>query len=365
MSDFGRFFLPGPTEVRPEILQAMAQPMLAHRGPEFSAIYERVLAGMQTVFRTTRPVYCVSASATALMEMAIRGAPEGPILALVNGAFAERFARIAQRCGRRTRVVSVPWGETHPFDLVEQALSSEPFAAMTVVHSETSTGALSNVQALTELAHRYGVMCLVDAVTSVAATEFEMETWGVDFVLTGSQKALAMPPGLGFAVASEAYILQASVVPDRGRYLDPVEYEEASLRGGPPSTPAIPLFYAADAQLRAILVEGIEARWARHKAMRDLVEAWVMEQRARGLPLAMQARVGERSPSISCLVLPPDRTSREVVTAMHTRGFTIGRGYGQLQDSTVRIGHMGDHTPAGLESCLAALADVLRDGLRA
>ncbi len=360
VSDFGRFFLPGPTEVRPEILQAMAQPMIAHRGPEFSAIYARVVAGMQQVFRTTRPVYCVSASATALMEMAIRGAPEGPILSLVNGGFAERFARIAQRCGRRTRVVSVPWGETHPFDLVEQHLASEPYAAMTLVHSETSTGALSDVRILTELAHRYGVMCLVDAVTGVAAAQLETEAWGVDFVLTGSQKALAMPPGLAFAVASEAYILQASVVPARGRYLDPVEYEEAFIRGGPPSTPAIPLFYAADAQLRSILNEGIEARWARHTSMREMLDAWVAAERSRGLAITLQARAGERSPSISCLVLPPERTSREVVLAMQERGFTIGRGYGQLQDSTVRIGHMGDHTVAGLEACLAALAEVLR-----
>jgi aspartate aminotransferase-like enzyme len=343
----------------------MAQPMLAHRGPEFSAIYTRVATGLQRVFRSSRPVYCVTASATALMEMAIRGAPEGPILALVNGAFAERFARIAQRCGRRTRLLTVPWGETHPLELVEEHLAAEPYAAMTLVHSETSTGVLCDVRALTELAHRYGVMCLVDAVTSVAATQLETDAWGVDFVLTGSQKALAMPPGLGFAVASEAYILQASVAPERGRYLDPVEYEEASLRGGPPTTPAIPLFFAADAQVQSILSEGIEARWARHTLMREMVETWVLEQRDRDVPLVMQARIGERSPSISCLVLPPDRTAHEVVSALQERGYTIGRGYGKLQDSTVRIGHMGDHTPTGLESCLGALAEVLATKPRA
>jgi len=359
VSDFGRFFLPGPTEVRPEILNAMAQPMLAHRGAEFTAIYERVVSGMQQVFRSSRPVYCVSASATALMEMAVRGAPEGPILSLVNGAFAERFARLSQRCGRRTRVLSVPWGDTHPLDLVEEQLAAEPYSAMTVVHSETSTGALSDVRVLTELAHRYGTMCLVDGVTSVAAVQCETEAWGMDFVLTGSQKALAMPPGLGFAVASEAYILQASVVPDRGRYLDPVEYEEAAIRGGPPTTPAIPLFYAADAQLKSILAEGLDARVARHAAMRALVEHWLEEQRERGVSVAMKARAGERSPSVSCLVLPPELNARDVVAAMLERGFTIGRGYGQLQDSTVRIGHMGDHTPAGVADCLAALGEVL------
>lgn len=359
MSAFGRFFLPGPTEVRPEILQAMAQPMIAHRGEAFLAMHARIVSALQLVFRTTRPVYCVSGSATALMEMAIRGAPEGPILALVNGAFAERFARIAQRCGRRTRVVTVPLGETHPLELVEQYLSAETFAAMTVVHSETSTGALCDLRALTELAHRYGTMCLVDAVTSLGATAVETDAWGLDFVLTGSQKALAMPPGLGFAVASEAYTLQASVVADRGRYLDPIEYEEAFLRGGVPTTPALPLFYAADAQLRDIVAEGLEARIARHAAMRARTEAWVAERRDAGVALAFQARIGERSPAVSCLALPPALRSADVVQAMRERGFTIGRGYGNLQDSTIRIGHMGDHSVRTLDACLTALSDVL------
>lgn len=360
MSDFGRFFLPGPTEVRPEILQAMAQPMISHRSEAFLAMHARIVAAMQIVFRTSRPVYCVSASATSLMEMAIRGAPEGPILSLANGAFAERFARIAQQCGRRTRVITAPLGSTHVLEMVEQQLASEPFAAMTVVHSETSTGALSDIRALTELAHRYGTMCLVDAVTSVGAVPLETDAWGLDFVLTGSQKALALPPGLGFAVASEAYVLQASVVPARGRYLDPIEHEEATLRGGSPTTPAIPLFYAADAQMKAILAEGLEARWARHSAMLKYTEEWVDAERARGLQIAFQTRAGERSPTVSCLVLPANRMSSEVTAAMRERGFTIGNGYGQLRDSTVRIGHMGDHTVAELRECLAALGDVLR-----
>jgi aspartate aminotransferase-like enzyme len=357
--DFGTFFLPGPTEVRPAILRAMLQPMIGHRGDAFAAMHHRIVRGMQQVFRTTRPVYCVSASATALMEMAVRGAPEGPVLALVNGAFGERFARIAQRCGRRTRIITVPMGETHPFDLVEHHLAAESFAAMTVVHSETSTGAVCDLRALTELAHRYGVMILADSVTGIAAMPVESEGWGLDFVFTGSQKALALPPGLGFAVASEAYILQASAVPERGRYLDPVEYEEAALRDGTPTTPALPLFYAADAQLADILAEGLETRWARHAAMRAWTEQWVEGQRARGTAVGFLAAPAERSAAVSCLTLPPDIGARDVVRAVAERGFTIGRGYGQLQDSTIRIGHMGDHTVEGLSRCLDVLGEVL------
>lgn len=358
-TDFGTFFLPGPTEVRPRVLQAMTKPMISHRSDEFVAMYQRIDHGLRQVFRTSRPVYIVTASATGAMEMAIRGAPEGPILSLVNGAFAERFARVAQRCDRRTRVVTVPWGETHPLDLVEQHLAAESFAAMTVVHSETSTGALADLQALTELAHRYGVMCLADSVTGVGAVPLETDEWGVDFLLTGSQKALALPPGLAFAVASEAYILQASAVPHRGRYLDPVEFEESALRDGTPTTPSISLLYASDVQVADILAEGVEARWARHAAMLRLTEEWVETQRAAGIGIGFLARAGERAATVSCLTLPPDRTSAEVVGALKERGFLIGRGYGQLQDSTIRIGHMGDHTVQGLGRCLEALGAVL------
>ncbi len=356
---FGTFFLPGPTEVRPEVLEAMARPMIGHRSAAFADLYERIDTGLRSVFRTARPVYCVTSSATGMMEMAIRGAPEGPILSLVNGAFAERFARIAQRCGRRTRVVSVPWGETHPLDLVEQHLAAESFSAMTVVHSETSTGAACALGPLTDLAHRYGVMILVDSVTGVGAMPVETDALGLDFILSGSQKALALPPGLGFGVASEAYILQASAVPERGRYLDPVEYEEAALRAGTPTTPALPLFYAAEAQMARIAAEGIEQRWARHAAMRRYTEQWVEAQRARGVAIGFLARPGERSDTISCLTLPTARSAREVVEGLAAQGFTIGRGYGAMQDSTIRIGHMGDHTVEGLSRCLEALGAVL------
>ncbi|MBX3172934.1 MAG: alanine--glyoxylate aminotransferase family protein [Gemmatimonadaceae bacterium] len=359
MSDFGRFFLPGPTEVRPKILKAMLQPMIGHRTEQFAAMHRQIVQGLQMVFRTHRPVYVASSSATGLMEMAIRGCPEGPILSLVNGSFAERFARIAQVCGRRTRVLTVPWGDTHPLEMVEQHLAAESFVAMTVVQSETSTGALADVRALTELAHRYGVMCLVDSVTGVAALPVETEAWGLDFVLTASQKSLALPPGLAFAVASEAYILQAASVPDRGRYFDPVEYEEAGLDDGTPTTPALPLLYAAQAQLADIAKEGIETRWARHGMMLAEVETFVDAQRDRGRALTFLARPGERSPSVSCLALPGELSAKAVVSGMSERGYTIARGYGQRKDSTIRIGHMGDHTVAGLRGCLAALDETL------
>lgn len=356
---FGTFFLPGPTEVRPEILQAMAAPVVSHRGESFTARYRRAAEGLQQIFRTHRPVYLITGSATAAMEMAVRGAPEGPILSLVNGAFADRFARIAQRCGRRTRVVKVPWGQTLPLAMVERNLAIEQFSAVTLTHSETSTGALTDIRAVTELAHRYGAMTLVDSVTGIGGMPVETADWEVDFIFTGSQKAMALPPGMAFAVASEAYILQAQAVPDRGYYLDPVEFEESSLRDGTPTTPAINLMYAVDAQVQHILKETLDARWARHAAMQQHVEDWVQAQHQRGLAVDFLAKAGERSATVSCLTLPPAMDSADVVRAVEERGFVIGRGYGELKASCIRIGHMGDHRPEGLERCLAAVSEAL------
>ncbi len=363
-AEFGTFFLPGPTEVRAEVLEAMLLPMIPHRGKGYEALHAEIVQGLQSVFRTQRPVYLISASATGAMEMAVRGAPEGPILSLVNGAFSERFARIAQACDRATRVLSVPLGDTPHLEQVEEALvqggaGGEAFAAVTVVHSETSTGALTDIRSLTELAHRHGAMCLVDSVTGVAGTPVETDAWGLDFVLTGSQKALALPPGLAFAVASEAYVLQAGVVPARGRYLDVVEYEEFSRRNQTPNTPALSLLYATAAQLKAIRRLGIEHRWARHAEMLELTEQWVERLRGRGIGIAYLCRAGERATTVSTLTLPEGTTARQVVHRVAELGYVIGMGYGALKDSTIRIGHMGDHTVETLEPCLAAVEAAL------
>ncbi len=364
-AEFGTFFLPGPTEVRLEVLEAMLRPMLPHRGAAYEALHARVVGGLQQVFRTQRPVYLMSCSATGAMEMAIRGAPEGPILSLVNGAFSERFARIAQSCDRSTRVLSVPLGDTPHLEQVEETLveggtEGAAFAAITVVHSETSTGALCDIRAITELAHRHGAMCLVDSVTGIAGTRVETDAWGLDFTLTGSQKALALPPGLAFAVASEPYVLQAGIAPSRGRYLDVVEYEEFARRSQTPNTPALSLLYAADRQLETIRAEGIEARWARHAEMLAHTERWVERLRGAGLGIGYLCRSGERSPTVSTLTLPDGMKSGAVVKRVAELGFVIGSGYGALKERTIRIGHMGDHSVDTLEPCLEAVERALQ-----
>ncbi len=362
MSDFGTFFLPGPTEVRREVLEAMLAPMLPHRGALFEALFARIQDGLRPIFRTTRPVYVSSSSATGLMEAAIRCAAPGPILSMVNGAFSERFANIALACGRETHVVGGDWHRAVPFEVVEGALRARPYSAITVVHSETSTGTLTSLPELAALAHRYGAAVLVDSVTGIGGVPVETDAWDLDFVLTGSQKALALPPGLAFGVASTRYIERASRATARGLYFDMVEFEEFVHKNQTPSTPAISLLYATAVQGEHIARETIEARWARHAEMAAMTHAWVRDLRDEtGESFCVYAPDNARSGTVTAIALPAALKGDDIVKGVAKRGFVIGGGYGKLKSSTFRIGHMGDHTPDRLAVCLEATAETIRE----
>ena len=351
----GTFFFPGPTEVRAEVLHAMTRPMVAHRGAVIEDLFGRLQVALQSIFGTSRPVYISSSSATGLMEAGVRSAPAGRILSIVNGAFSARFAAIVAACARENDVLEVPWGETADLEVLARRLEATRYAAVTVVHSETSTGALTDVRAVTRLAHEHGAVCLVDSVTGIGAAELRFDDWELDYALTGSQKALALPPGLAFAAASSAFISSARQQTGRGLYFDLVEFDSYALKNQTPNTPAIPLFFAAGVQLPAIASETMPARWARHASMAERTYGWVEQLAARhGDALRVLATAGHRSPSVTSIMLPPTVTASVVLKAVNELGFTIGSGYGRNKETSVRIGHMGDHTLAGLERCLHA-----------
>jgi aspartate aminotransferase-like enzyme len=359
---FGTFFVPGPTEIRPEILEQLTRPMMVHRNKAFEAMFARIEAGLRDVFLTARPVYVGATSATGFMEMAIRNAPEGRILSLVNGGFSERFALVAESCSRQVERVIVPWGQTHDFNVVEEKLGTRRFVAVTVAHSETSTGVLTDVRAVADLAHRYGCMVLVDSVSGAAGAEITVDAWGLDFVLTGSQKAFALPAGLAFAVASPDYVERAERVPDRGFYFDVVQYEKFAEKNQTPSTPATSLLYALEAQVGDIGREGIERRWERHLAMRDATIDWVHAvSKRRGVDLGIIAPEGARSPTVTVISLPKGIAPRELLDAVLVRGYTLGSGYGELRDTTFRVGHMGDHSLDGVKRCLHACESAIAE----
>ena len=277
---FGKFFLPGPTEVLPEVAKAQEQPMIGHRGAKTEALLGRLDEPLKAAFRTKQPVYIAATSATGLMEAAIRNGVRKKVLCLVNGSFSERFAKIAAACGKEVVKAKVPLGQAFEADAVKGLLDSSGADAVTLCHSETSTGVLNPIADIAKVVlAKPDVMYLVDAVTSLGGSPVETDAWGLDFVLTGSQKAFALPPGLAFGVASPRLLERAKTLPDRGIYLDLIPYDTSIRKRQTPYTPALSLMYALEAQLCRIAADGgIEKRWARHNAMRERVERWVAKE---------------------------------------------------------------------------------------
>jgi aspartate aminotransferase-like enzyme len=358
---FSRFFLPGPVGVRPEVLARMATPMIGHRVPEMVELMGYIQPRLKTIFGTTRPVYVSASSATGLMEGAVRNGARRHVLALVNGAFSERFYRIALANGLKADALEVPWGQVHTPEVLDDALRRGIYDAVTVVHSETSTGALNPIRELAEVAHKNGdVAILVDSVSGLAGAPLRADEWSLDFVLTGSQKAFAVPPGLAFGVAQESVLERARSKSDRGTYFDFLEFERNLEGNQTPNTPAVSLLFALAEQVEYIVREGIEARWARHAAMAERTYRWVDEMNAQGVKLEIAAPAGARSPTVTCIRVPTGWTGPKVVEETRRRGFAIATGYGKLKDASFRIGHMGDHSVAGLEELLGVLTDVFR-----
>ena len=362
-ASFGRFFLPGPTEVRPEILQAMLGPMMGHRTPEMEAVMERIQPGLRQVFRTERPVYVAPSSGTGMMEMAIRNVARKRVLSLVNGAFSERFAKIAEQSGLETRRLDVEWGQAHTPELLREAMEGGNFDTVTVCHSETSTGVLNPIEDLARVVHEHGAMVCVDTVSSMAGARVETDAWNLDFVATGSQKSFALPPGLAFGSAQPAVLERAAANDRRGLYFDVLEFERNLEKSQTPNTPAVSLMYAAAVQMEAILEEGVERRWARHTAMADRTYAWVAELRDQGYDVGILAPEGFRSPTVTCVTVPADVKATDICGAVNARGFVIAPGYGKGKDDMIRIGHMGDHTVAELDALLDVLTEVFAEVL--
>jgi predicted phosphoserine aminotransferase len=353
---FGTFFLPGPTELTPEVLQAMTKPMIGHRVSEMEDLIGRIQPRLQMVFRTQRPVYISASSATGLMEGAVRNGARRRVLSLVNGAFSERFFQITKATGLHADALAVEWGQGHTPDMVRDALKRGDYDAVTVVHSETSTGALNPIGELAEVVHEAGdTVILVDSVSGLCGADARTDEWDLDFILTGSQKSFALPPGLAFGVAQQRILERAEARTDRGIYFDFLEFERNIQKNQTPNTPAVSLLYALDAQLERIAAEGLDSRLERHQRMAERTWEWCAEQ-----DLRILAAEGFRSPTVTTILCPSGWTGPQLAAAVKERGFQIATGYGRMKDETFRIGHMGDHTLDRLEALLDVLKGILR-----
>lgn len=367
MSDitpFGKYFLPGPTEVSHDVLEAMAQPVMGHRSAEVSRLMETLQAGLSRLFVTDRPVFVSTSSATGMMEAAITNLTRKRALCLSCGAFSHRFYDIAKATGRPADVLEASWGQPNTPTELREALAAAPgkYDLVTVVHSESSTGVLNPLADLAAVVREFDdVLIAVDTVSSMAGAPVLTDEWGLDFVLTGSQKAIAIPPGLAFAAVSERAMERAANVENRGFYFDLLKFENnLAGRWQTPNTPAVSLFFALAAQLDRIAAEGLERRWARHTSMAERTYRWVADTAERtGREYRLLAPEGYRSPCVTSIMLPSGLTGPEVVARAAAHGFTVATGYGKLKEPSFRIGHMGDHTLNELEELLSVLDEEL------
>lgn len=355
-----KLFIPGPTEVRPEILDAQAQWMIGHRMPECLELIGRIRPKLGVVFMTERPVLINASTGTGFMEAAIRNTAVGKVLNCVNGAFSKRWQDITVACGRENEVLEAEWGQPILPEAVAERLASGDFDAITVAHNETSTGVTNPIQAIAAAVRQApngeDIMILVDAVSSLSGVAIPFDAWDLDVLLTSSQKAFALPAGLAFAAVSERAMVKAATVPGRGWYFDFLVLEKYLLRNQTPATSAISLLYALDKQLDDMMAEGMENRYARHLAMRDRTREWA---ESRGL--TMFAPEGYQSPTVTCISNDRDFDIPAMNAFLREKGMIISNGYGALKGKNFRIAHMGDLQMEDMEALFAAIDEFLSE----
>ena len=353
-SDHIKLFIPGPTEVRPEILDAQSQWMIGHRMPECADLIGSIKPKLSQVFYTSQTVLISASSGTGLWEAAIRNCVGKKVLTCVNGVFAKRFSDVAALNGKDLEVLEVPWNQPILPEQVVDRLSTGEFDAVTVVHNETSTGVTSPIREIAEAIRSMPgggeIMILVDSVSGLSGARIEMDAWDLDVVLSSSQKAFALPPGLSFCAVSDRAMAKAQTVPNRGYYFDFISLAKSMAKNQTPATPAISLLFALDRQLDNMMAEGMENRFARHLAMRDRTIDYV-----RGKGFGLYPVPGYESPTVTCVENGEGIDISSLNAHLRSHGMIISNGYGDLKGKTFRIAHMGDTQPSDLEELFVAM----------
>jgi serine---pyruvate transaminase len=348
-------FTPGPTPVPPQVLAAMGEPVVHHRSPDFRPIYERCLGRLREVCRTEQEVLLFASSGTGAFESAVANlvSPGEPHLVVSAGNFGERWASMTAGYGAAVDHLRYAWGETPDPDDVRARLRERPAKAVWIVHSETSTGVVSDIQALAAAAKEFGALVVVDAVSSLGAVPCETDAWSLDVVVSGSQKALMTPPGLGTCAVSEAAYAATGTAPRF--YFDWERTRKAQTKLDAAFTPPVSLVSALDVALGLLLDEGLDAVFDRHVRLGRAARAG---SKAMGLELFSPDE--DRSAVVTAVRTPDGVDAREVVKGLRDRfGITIANGQGDLLGNVFRLGHIGWFDVFDITTMLAAVESVL------
>src|SRR6476661_1851666 len=350
--------IPGPTALPASVREAGARQMINHRGPEFAAILARILDGMKPYFGTTSDVAMITTAGTGGLEAAVVNvlSPGDRVLGVSIGSFGDRFAKIARTYGADVTKIEVEWGQAADPATLRAELERDPgYKAVLLTHNETSTGVMNPIRDLAAVVREVApdALILVDSVSALGAVPFEMDAWGVDVVVTGSQKAWMSAPGLAMIAASERAWAAMEMATMPRVYLDLRAHRESHAAGQTPFTPAIAVVYQVDEGLRLMTTEGAEAIFARHEACAAASRAGL---EALGFELFADPR--HASKTVTAAVVPDDLDWKSFNGELKRRGLVLAGGQGKLSGKIFRLGHLGSVTIDEILGVIAVLERV-------
>ncbi|HEY8835026.1 MAG TPA: alanine--glyoxylate aminotransferase family protein [Chthoniobacterales bacterium] len=357
MSSHDKLFIPGPVEVSPKTWAAFTRPMIGHRSEDFRALYRSIHPRLQTLFGTKQPVFLSTSSAWGVMEAAIRNLVSRRVLNCMCGAFSDKWLDVSRRCGKAAEPLQVEWGEPIDPQALDEKLATGDFDAVTLIHNETSTGVMNPLTEICAVVRKYPeVLLIVDSVSSFSAVPIPMDELGIDVLLTGSQKALALPPGFSLFAVSEKGFARAAQQKDRGYYFDFLEFKKNQENDMTPTTPSIAHIHALESKLDDIFAEGLTNRYERHARTNAFVHDWV-----RRAGFDFFAEEGYRSKTLTCVRntrgIDVPKLARDLREKHH---LVIDPGYGKIKGQTFRLSNMGDETEETVTHLLESLDDVLK-----
>ncbi len=356
MTPHTKLFIPGPVEVSQKTFAAFCSPMIGHRSNDFKALYAAIHPRLQQLFETKQPVFLSTSSAWGVMEASIRNLVPHRVLNCMCGAFSDKWLDVSKRCGKTAEALQVEWGTPILPEMLEERLAGGGFDAVTLIHNETSTGVLNPLPGIAAVMARHPeTLFIVDTVSSFSAQPIAMDALGIDVLLTGSQKALALPPGLALFSVSEKAFARAAESKDRGYYFDFLEFKKNQESDMTPSTPTISHVYALQSKLDDIFAEGVTERHARHARLNALVHGWVERN-----GFEFFAPAGYRSKTLTCVANNRDIDVAAMIQVLKKKYHcVVDGGYGKLKGKTFRISNMGDETDETIEQLLVWLDDAV------
>ncbi|MBE6528289.1 MAG: alanine--glyoxylate aminotransferase family protein [Thermoplasmata archaeon] len=349
-------FTVGPVHVEAATLQAMTKPMITHRCKEYKELHAGIVEKIQKALNTDMDVFLVGGSATVMLEAAIRNGVANNSLGITNGSFGNRSIELGELNGKNVTKVQVPWGKAmKPEDIAGKV--TKDIEAVHWVSNESSTGVFSDSCAIAKevRAQNPDSLVMIDAVTSAFAMDLKIKELDPDSLVFGTQKALALPPGLAIMLCSERLLEKAKTVPNRGFYGDLLKIKKQADVDYALTTPPVSLMYALDYQLDKALAEGMQKRYARHQEMADMVRNWADKKLNGVFP-----EKGYQSNSIGVLN-KGDMDFDAFNSKLKAKGYEISNGYGDVKEKTFRIGHMGDTTPEMIKQLLSAMDEILEE----